>query len=95
MSTQVGVDLDALSAIVTKMEGAAMTMGESAPGAPQNVSPSAGAAATAGIIGHLMAGAVNICEVLEIGASGVSTSRSTYSTADEDNRDSLNAMEPR
>lgn len=95
MSAQVGVDLDALSAITGKLEGAAEAMGASAAGAPHQVSPSVGAAATAAILKHLTAGAVNICEVLDVGAAGVSASRATYSTVDENNSESLTATGPR
>lgn len=94
MSTQVGVDLDVLSAITTKLENAAIAMGASATGAPQQVSASAGAAATAAILTHLTAGAVNICEVLDVGAAGVSASRATYSTVDEESRAALTETGP-
>ncbi|SDB84435.1 hypothetical protein SAMN05216410_0391 [Sanguibacter gelidistatuariae] len=94
MSAQVGVDLNSLSSITTKLEGAAEAMGASATGAPNQVSPSAGAAATAAILKHLTAGAVNICEVLDVGAAGVSASRATYSTVDENNRASLTGTGP-
>lgn len=92
MSTELAVDVTSLGTIASKLTVTTQTLGDLAPGAPQAVSASAGAAATAAIVQHLITQSAYLCADLEVASDGVTTTRDEYGATDDTTWTTLRAL---
>lgn len=92
MTQQIDVDVTVLETVASKLALTTQALGDLAPGIPGGAGASAGSAATAAILRHLVANAAYLCGDLELAADGVTATRDAYGATDDSTWTTLQAL---